>query len=79
MLSAIISDTVLFRSPTTTEADKEAVRDLAKIAEVDYEKYGMEMTSRRLIFPITRQRNWHKMTQKNSVPGIMYLQLGRYQ
>ncbi|HAT56984.1 MAG TPA: manganese-dependent inorganic pyrophosphatase [Veillonellaceae bacterium] len=43
MLSAIISDTVLFRSPTTTEADKEAVRDLAKIAEVDYEKYGMEM------------------------------------
>lgn len=43
MLSAIISDTVLFRSPTTTEEDKEAVRELAEIAGVDYEKYGMEM------------------------------------
>ncbi len=43
MLSAIISDTVLFRSPTTTEEDKAAVRELAEIAGVDYEKYGMDM------------------------------------
>lgn len=43
MLSAIISDTVLFRSPTTTEEDKQAVKELAEIAGVDYEKYGMDM------------------------------------
>lgn len=43
MLSAIISDTVLFRSPTTTEKDKTAVKELAAIAGVDYEKYGMDM------------------------------------
>ena len=43
MLSAIISDTVLFRSPTTTEEDKKAVEELAEIAGVDYEKYGMDM------------------------------------
>lgn len=43
MLSAIISDTVLFRSPTCTEEDKEAVKELAEIAGVDYEKYGMDM------------------------------------
>lgn len=43
MLSAIISDTVLFRSPTTTEEDRTAVRELAAIAGVDYEAYGMEM------------------------------------
>lgn len=43
MLSAIISDTVLFRSPTTTEEDKAAVKELAEIAGVDYEKYGMDM------------------------------------
>ena len=43
MLSAIISDTVLFRSPTTTEEDKTAVAELAKIAGVDYETYGMAM------------------------------------
>ncbi len=43
MLSAIISDTVLFRSPTTTEEDKTAVKELAEIAGVDYEVYGMDM------------------------------------
>lgn len=43
MLSAIISDTVLFRSPTTTDEDKAAVKELADIAGVDYEAYGMEM------------------------------------
>lgn len=43
MLSAIISDTVLFRSPTTTEEDKAAVKELAEIAGVDYEAYGMDM------------------------------------
>ncbi len=43
MLSAIISDTVLFRSPTTTDKDREAVKELAELAGVDYEQYGMEM------------------------------------
>lgn len=43
MLSAIISDTVLFRSPTTTDEDKKAVEELAAIAGVDYEAYGMDM------------------------------------
>ena len=43
MLYAIISDTVLFRSPTCTEEDKKAVKELAEIAGVDYEKYGMDM------------------------------------
>ena len=43
MLSAIISDTLLLKSPTTTEDDKEAVEKLAKIANVDYEEYGLEM------------------------------------
>ena len=43
MISGILSDTLIFKSPTTTEYDKIAVNDLAKIAEVDYEKYGLEM------------------------------------
>lgn len=44
MLSAIISDTLLLQSPTTTDHDKEAVNYLAKVAgEEDYEKYGIEM------------------------------------
>lgn len=42
MLSAIISDTLLLKSPTTTDEDKKAVKALAEIADVDYEKYGLE-------------------------------------
>ena len=43
MLSAIISDTLLFKSPTTTALDKNTALALADIAEIDYKKYGMEM------------------------------------
>ena len=43
MVSAIISDTLLLKSPTTTEEDKKAVEELSKIAEIDSENYGLEM------------------------------------
>ncbi|CAM3756803.1 manganese-dependent inorganic pyrophosphatase [Mesobacillus zeae] len=43
MLSAIISDSLLFKSPTCTEQDVLAARELAEIAEVDAEVYGLEM------------------------------------
>lgn len=43
MLSGIISDTLLLKSPTTTLKDQEAVEELSKIANVDFEDYGMQM------------------------------------
>ena len=43
MLSAIISDTLLLKSPTKTAEDEKAVKELSKIAEVDYNTYGLEM------------------------------------
>ncbi|QYR20648.1 manganese-dependent inorganic pyrophosphatase [Paenibacillus sp. sptzw28] len=43
MLSAIISDSLLFKSPTCTEEDVAAARELAAIAEVDAQSYGLEM------------------------------------
>ncbi|MCK9860154.1 MULTISPECIES: manganese-dependent inorganic pyrophosphatase [Paenibacillus] len=43
MLSAIISDSLLFKSPTCTEQDVAAARELAEIAGVDAEVYGLEM------------------------------------
>lgn len=43
MLSAIISDTLLLKSPTTTEKDRRALAELAQIANVDVEKYGLDM------------------------------------
>lgn len=43
MLSGILSDTLILNSPTTTDLDKEAVLVLSKIAEVDYNEYGLDM------------------------------------
>ena len=43
MLSAIISDTLLFKSPTCTEDDKVAASELAKISGIDVNTYGMDM------------------------------------
>jgi len=43
MLSAIISDTLLLKSPTTTIKDIKAVEELAKIAGVNYNNYGLDM------------------------------------
>lgn len=43
MLSAILSDTLMFRSPTCTDTDRAAAEQLAKIAGVDIEKHAMAM------------------------------------
>lgn len=43
MLSAIISDTLLLKSPTCTPKDIKALEDLSKIAEIDFNQYGIEM------------------------------------
>lgn len=43
MASAIISDTLLLKSPTTTEHDKKALEELGKIAGLNIEEYGLEM------------------------------------
>ncbi|MBU1039927.1 MAG: manganese-dependent inorganic pyrophosphatase [Proteobacteria bacterium] len=44
IMLAILNDTVLFKSPTCTDADKKAVEGLAKIAGVaDYKALGMDM------------------------------------
>lgn len=43
MLSAIVSDTLLFKSPTCTGCDMKAGKELAEIAGVNVEEYGLEM------------------------------------
>lgn len=43
LISGIISDTLFFKSPTTTPADRHALEELNKIANIDVEKYSMEM------------------------------------
>jgi len=43
MLSAIISDTLLLKSPTCTAEDVAAVRELAEVAGVNVDEYGLQM------------------------------------
>jgi manganese-dependent inorganic pyrophosphatase len=43
MLSAIISDSLLFKSPTCTQEDVDAAKELAEIADVDADTYGLDM------------------------------------
>ncbi|MCM3453850.1 manganese-dependent inorganic pyrophosphatase [Heyndrickxia oleronia] len=43
MLSAIISDSLLFKSPTCTNQDIAAAKELAEIAGVDVDTYGLAM------------------------------------
>ncbi len=43
MCSAILSDTLMFRSPTCTPYDEAAARTLAEIADIDIEEHAMAM------------------------------------
>ena len=43
MASAIISDTLLLKSPTTTDHDRKALEELGKIPGINVEEYGLEM------------------------------------
>jgi len=45
MLSAILSDTVLLKSPTTTTDDRNAVEALARYSDVDWQEWGNKMFS----------------------------------
>lgn len=45
LCSAIISDTLMFRSPTCTAVDKAAAEDLATIAEIEIEELAIDMFS----------------------------------
>ena len=52
LLSGILSDTLILKSPTATPRDKEAVEELSRIAGVDYQKYGMDMLKAVLLWKV---------------------------
>lgn len=43
MLAAILSDTMIFKSPTTTEIDKEVATKLSEMTKIDVEQFGYNM------------------------------------
>ncbi len=70
MISGVLSDTLILRSPTTTDKDKEAVEELSKIAGVNYEEYGMELlkagTSLKGMTPLDVLYNDYKLYTVNN-------------
>lgn len=40
LLTGVLSDTLILKSPTTTETDRKTVQQLAKLCGVDYQKFG---------------------------------------
>ncbi|MDY6776562.1 MAG: manganese-dependent inorganic pyrophosphatase [Candidatus Nanohaloarchaea archaeon] len=47
LLSGLLSDTVVLRSPTTTDVDRRVAEELADVAGVDIEEYGKELLSKK--------------------------------
>ena len=47
LLSGLVSDTVVLRSPTTTDRDRTVAEQLAEIAGVDIEAYGKELLAQK--------------------------------
>lgn len=43
MIAGIVSDTLLLKSPTTTEEDLKIIEKLSEIAQIDYREFGLEM------------------------------------
>ena len=77
MLSAILSDTLLLTSPTTTEDDRFAAVKLATIAKVDIDKYGLEMIKAASSIEGMSVRDLIKSDFKNYVVGSKTLGIGQ--
>mgnify|MGYP003015298067 FL=1 len=77
MLSAILSDTLLLTSPTTTEDDRFAAVKLATIAKVDIDKYGLEMIKAASSIEGMSVRDLIKSDFKNYVVGTKTLGIGQ--
>ena len=61
LASAIISDTLLLTSPTTTEIDKKALKDLCSLAGIDSHKYGVELLKAGMsVKGLTKEELLHK-------------------
>ena len=70
LCSAIISDTLMFRSPTCTPKDKKAAEELAKIADIEIQEHAEKM--------FRAGSSLADKTPKNSAVTIKTLAQGRF-
>ena len=69
----VISDTLMFRSPTCTPLDKSVAEALAVIAEVDIETYAKNMFQAAVISVGKRQKRFFIRISKFSIPMTVIL------
>lgn len=77
MLSAIISDTLLFKSPTCTPEDEEVALSLAKIAGVDAQEYGLEMLKAGTNLSVKSDNDLLNMDSKSFTMGGKTVRIGQ--
>ncbi|MBQ1505666.1 MAG: putative manganese-dependent inorganic diphosphatase [Erysipelotrichales bacterium] len=88
LLGAVLSDTLMFQSPTTTEKDREIANILAAVADLDIEQFGAEMfaavagSEKRNISELINQdikyfdiNNFRTMVSQVIVPSIMDIKI----
>ncbi len=79
MCSAILSDTLLYRSPTCTQQDKDAAEDLARIAGIDTEKYAFDMFAAGSDFGSKTEEEIFNLDYKTFALGDMTYGVGQVQ
>ncbi len=79
MCSAILSDTLLYRSPTCTQQDKSAAEDLARIAGIDTEKYAFDMFAAGSDFGSKTEEEIFNLDYKTFALGDMTYGVGQVQ
>ncbi|MBQ1304787.1 MAG: putative manganese-dependent inorganic diphosphatase [Erysipelotrichales bacterium] len=88
LLGAVLSDTLMFQSPTTTQRDRDTANILAAVADLDIEEFGNEMftssasSDQRSIAELINQdikyfdiNNFHTMVSQVIVPSIMDIRI----
>ncbi len=79
MCSAILSDTLLYRSPTCTQQDKDAAEELARIAGIDTEKYAFDMFAAGSDFGSKTEEEIFNLDYKTFALGDMTYGVGQVQ
>lgn len=70
MLGAVLSDTLIFQSPTTTQKDVDTANILAALADVDIETFGRELFT-------ASASNMRQSMREMIVQDIKYYDIGR--
>lgn len=76
-MSTIVSDTLLFRSPTCTPLDQMTAKEMADTAGIDIEKFATDMFKSGSNLSERQQKRYFIRTLRNLLPVMLSLVLDR--